>query len=93
MVKIIELSTPFCAVCKMMAPMVQKTVAAFDPAEVSFQVLDATQGEGRTLATEHKVTQVPVFLFMNAAGEVAYRHNGAITAGVIKSKIAEIKGA
>lgn len=93
MIKIIELSTAYCAVCKMMAPMVKKTVAEFDPAEVSFEVLDATQGEGKTLATEHKVTQVPVFLFFNAAGEMVYRHNGAITAGLIKSKIAEIKGA
>lgn len=93
MVKIIEMSTPFCSTCKMIAPMVQKTVAAYPASEVSFQVLDATQGEGAKLAAEHKVTAVPTFFFFNAAGELAYRHTGAITAGALKSKIEELKGA
>lgn len=93
MVKIIEFSGPHCGQCKMIAPLVKKTLAEFPATDVCLQEVDATEGEGRELALKHHVLQVPTFLFLNEAGEVAYRHSGSITAGLIKRKIAEIQGA
>lgn len=93
MVKIIEFSGPCCGQCKMIAPLVKKTIAEFPATEVSLQEVDATQGEGYELALKHHVQQVPAFLFLNEAGEVVYRHSGSVTAGLIRRKIAEIQGA
>lgn len=92
MVKIVELTTPTCSICKMIAPMVEKTIAELPADKVSYFNVNALEGQGKLLADKHGVRSVPVFFFLNEANEVTYRHDGAITPAIIRDKVNAIIG-
>ncbi|MCQ2364361.1 MAG: thioredoxin family protein [Akkermansia sp.] len=92
MVKIVELTTPDCSVCKMIAPMVAKTVAEFPADKLSFFSVNALEGQGKALAEKHGVHRVPTFFFLNEANEVTYRHEGAINPAIIREKVNAMLG-
>lgn len=87
MVKLVELTTPTCSVCKMIAPMVTKTVAEFPADKFTYFNVNALEGQGKLLADKHGVHSVPVFFFLNDANEVTYRHDGPITPALIREKV------
>lgn len=92
MVKLVELTTPDCSVCKMIAPMVAKTVSEFPADKLSFFSVNALEGQGKLLADKHGVRSVPVFFFLNDANEITYRHDGPITPAVIREKVNAMLG-
>ena len=87
MIKLVELTTPTCSVCKMIAPMVAKTVAEFPTDRFCYYNVNALEGQGKALADKHGVRSVPVFFFLNDANEVTYRHDGPITPALIREKV------
>lgn len=72
--EMIEVTTPTCGVCKMIAKVVEKASSEFP--EVPFRVLCAGEPEADEFARKHAVSTVPTFFVMRD-GEVVDRHVGA----------------
>lgn len=84
---VIEVTSPSCGVCKMMAPMVDKVVSSFTPEELEFRkVVASVDEEADKLVEEHGIQSVPVFLFYKQDGTVE-RHDGGISFPQLKAKI------
>lgn len=91
MVKIVEITTPTCGVCKMIAPMVDKVVSMFSSDELEFTKLCyGEDDEAGKYAEQYGITNVPVFFFYKD-GEMVRRHDGAVSLPQLKSIINELK--
>lgn len=75
-VKIVEVTTPTCGICKSIAPMIKAAVAKVAD-KVDFEVVEASWDDA--IVKEHNINQVPTFLFFNPeTNELVNRHSGAI---------------
>lgn len=91
MVKIVEITTPTCGVCKMIAPMVAKVISLYDNSELEFKkYCYGEDAEADEYAEKYNIANVPVFFFYKG-DEMVYRHNGAISLPQLKNKINELK--
>lgn len=72
--EMIEVTTPTCGVCKMIARVVEKATSEFP--EVPFKVLCTSEPEADEFAKKHAVSTVPAF-FLLRDGEVVHKHIGA----------------
>lgn len=89
--KIIEIVTSTCSVCKMLKSMIEKTVELFN---INLEVYIADTEEGSAMANKflekYNIKSVPAFFFMKD-DEVIDTHFGAITMPVLKNKIETLK--
>lgn len=90
--KLIEITTTTCSVCKMLAPMV-KALTNSEDIELDIQIADDEEhlsAEGKKLIEEYKIKSVPVFFFIKE-NKVIDKHFGAISFPELKTKIKNIK--
>lgn len=69
--KILYFSTPWCAPCKALAPMISSAAS-----QLSIQKVDAELEP--QLAKQYGIRSVPTFIFLER-GEEVHRHVGALT--------------
>ena len=81
---IIEITTKTCSVCRMLAPMVNKTLENYP--QVSLDIYDYEAPEVKTLLTRYSIKSVPAFFFIKD-NEVVDSHFGAIAMPELKTKI------
>lgn len=89
MLKVIEITTPTCGICKSIAPMINKAVELqgdniiFEKKEVDWD--DA-------IVSEYDIHSVPTFLFFNSeTNELIDRHIGPISMPQFNAMINEAK--
>lgn len=76
-VKIVEVTTPSCGICKSIAPMIKAAVVKVAD-KVDFEVVEA--GWDDDIVKEHNINQVPTFLVFNPETNwLVNRHGGTIT--------------
>lgn len=88
-VKLIEVGGTNCGVCKMMKPMVEKTVSMFNPEQLEFLYICGDGDDGERLMEENNigvVSRVPTFVFKKNGVEVE-RLDGAISFPALMNKI------
>lgn len=64
--KLIEVGSTSCGVCKMMKPMVEKAVSKFSPEELEFIYINGDTEEGKDTMKQYdisSVSKVPTFFF------------------------------
>lgn len=81
---LIEVTTPTCSVCKMLAPMIKKTLDNFS--QISLNVYDHEATEVKELIERYSIKSVPAFFFCKN-GEVVDNHFGAIAMSELKTKL------
>lgn len=86
--KLIELSAPWCGVCKMIQPTVKRFMDKYP--DVEFECLDVETGEGSKVADEFNLKTVPTFLFYKD-GVCVHKHIGNIALGELEIKLNELK--
>lgn len=86
MVKLVEITSKNCPVCKMMAPMLNVAIQPFVNT-LDFKVYDAESPEGQHYVKNYNIKGAPVFLFYNANGDLIYRHQGSIALGEVRNRI------
>ena len=84
MYKVVEITTPTCAVCKMLKPMIAKIMESYP--NVTLCVTDHEDIDVQHFLQEFSIKSVPAFFFVKE-GETVDTHFGAITAPVLKEKI------
>lgn len=89
MVKIVEITTKSCPVCKMIAPMLVKAIEPFAQ-RVNFQVYDADSEVGSQYCKAYNIKGAPQFFFFNSNGDLIHRHSGAIALGEVRARINQI---
>lgn len=87
--KVLEVTTSTCSVCKMLAPMV-KMACNSENVELDVQIADGdnVSEECKNILKEYQINSVPVFFFIKD-GKVLDKHFGAITLSDFKNKIKE----
>lgn len=87
--KLIEVGSTSCGVCKMMKPMVEKAVSKFSPEELDFIYINGDTEEGKTMMEQYqikKVSKVPTFFFFKDSVELE-SFNGGMTFPSLVQKI------
>lgn len=84
MYKVVEITTPTCAVCKMLKPMIAKIMESYP--NVTLCVADHEDTDVQHFLQEFSIKSVPAFFFVKE-GETVDTHFGAITVPVLKEKI------
>jgi thiol-disulfide isomerase/thioredoxin len=72
--EIIEVTTPTCGQCKMIAPAVKKLMDS--TIGVKFTIVDGTQNPD--LCKQHNIVKVPVFIIKYSNGEEAVLRDGNV---------------
>lgn len=89
-VKVTEITTPTCGVCKMIAPMVQKAVESFSAEQLEFRKLCIGEdAEADEYVKRGDIQSVPVFFF-EVNGEEKTVHHGALNLPQFKAKVNEL---
>lgn len=88
MIKIIEITTPTCSVCKMIKPMLAKAMESFP--DVELVVADHQDDIALKLAEKYSIRTVPAFFFIKN-DDVIDAHFGAITMPDFKNKVNILK--
>lgn len=84
-VKIIEVTTATCGICKAIAPMISKLVEKFgDQVDFEKQEVDFDAD----IVQKCNINQVPTFLFFDG-DELIDRHTGAISAPDFSKKVTD----
>jgi thiol-disulfide isomerase/thioredoxin len=82
--KIIEVTTPTCSVCKMIAPMVKKVMESYP--NVILEVCDHEDPGVKSILEKYSIKSVPAFFFVKE-DEITDIHFGAIALPALKNKI------
>lgn len=89
MVKVIEITTASCGICKSIAPMIDKAVQ-LQGNSIIFEKKEVTWED--SIVDEYNIRSVPTFLFFNSeTNELIDRHSGPISMPQFNSKIKEAK--
>lgn len=70
--KLIEVGSTSCGVCKMMKPMVEKAISKFSSDDVDFIYVNGDTEDGKNVMNEfsiENVSKVPTFFFFTNDGE------------------------
>ncbi len=89
MVKLIEVGSTSCGVCKMMKPMVEKAVSKFSPDELEFIYINGDLEDGKKLMEDYhieNVSKVPTFFFIKDSN-IIEDFNGGMTLPALVQKI------
>lgn len=87
--KLIEVGSTSCGVCKMMKPMVEKAVSKFSPDELDFIYINGDTEEGKEIMEQYQiknVSKVPTFFFFKNSVEIE-NFNGGMTLPSLIQKI------
>ena len=78
----VDVYATWCGPCKMMAKNIftQPKVAGVYNAGFINYMIDAEKGEGVALAEKYQVLSFPTYLFIDAAGKLVYKTEGAMAA-------------
>ena len=89
--KIIEIVTSTCSICKMLKPMIEKvTSTANIPVEVYTADIQEEAAKVQYLLNEYNIKSVPAFFFIKS-DKVVGTHFGAVTLSDLKNKIEALK--
>lgn len=89
-VKVTEITTPTCGVCKMIAPMIEKAVGSFTSEELDFHKLCVgVDAEADEYVKRGDIQSVPVFFF-EVDGKETVVHHGALNLPQFKTKVKEM---
>lgn len=87
--KIIEITTPTCGICKSLAPMVDKVVSIHGDSVV-FEKYEVDWDD--PLVKQYTISSVPFFIFLNEeTGEEYMQHRGPVSFNVLNQHIVESK--
>ena len=87
--KLIEVGSTSCGVCKMMKPMVEKAVSKFSPEELEFIYINGDTEEGKEIMNQYHiegVSKVPTFFFFKDAVQIE-SFDGGMTLPSLVQKI------
>lgn len=88
--KIIEITTPTCGICKSLAPMVEKVVSIHGDSVV-FEKHEIEEWND-PLVKQYTISTVPFFVFLNEeTGEEYMQHRGPVSFNVLNQHIVEGK--
>lgn len=89
MVKVLEITTPTCGICKSIAPMIDKAVE-LQGDSIIFEKKEVTWDD--PIVEEYDIHSVPTFLFLNSETNwLIDRHSGPISMPQFNTKIKEAK--
>lgn len=87
--KVLEITTATCGICKSLAPMVEKVVSLHGDS-VEFEKKEVDWDD--PLVKQYNVTSVPFFSFYNSETEQEYsQHRGPISFNVLNQHIVDAK--
>lgn len=84
---VMEVTTPTCSVCKMLAPMIKKTMELYP--EVKLDVYDHEDESVKAILEKYSIKSVPAFFFTKD-GEIVDTHFGAIGMPELKNKLTKL---
>ncbi len=87
-VKVVMFTSPMCAVCKTVHPLVQNAVAKTGAKETDLDVSDATN---KGIAQANSVTETPTLIFTGPGGQ-SKRLEGSVSQDEIEKAIQEVAG-
>lgn len=89
-VKVIELVTPHCGVCKMIAPAVDAALKELGDVEFS-KLCIGVDPEAMALAKEYGITQVPTFMFYVDGTLSLDRLSGTVSKDTLVSTVRDLQ--
>lgn len=90
--RMVELYTPYCAVCMKMKPVVESLVGQCDYRGVRLEMVDVSQEENERLMDHYRVRAVPTFLFLDEYGIEVARLVGSQTEQSLKQALSALRG-
>lgn len=88
-IKLVEATAPWCGVCKMIKPSIERFMQKFP--DVEFKVVDIeADEEGKRLVEDYGIKSVPAFFFYKD-GICVEHHLGNISLPELKNKLNNLK--
>lgn len=89
---LLEFTSPHCAVCERMAPLVAELEASCTRHDGTILRVDVETPAGEALATRYHVSKLPTFVSVDAEGHEVERHEGEMPRAGLSLRLAELRG-